>query len=73
MPRTKNITPKYELKVNCGDENLHTGTYCSLKEIAFHLNFPYTTITDIFQGRRVSLNSYANCKYFPKIEITNLN
>ena len=40
MPRTKNITPKYELKVNCGDENLHTGTYCSLKEIASHLNFP---------------------------------
>ncbi len=73
MPRSANKKPKYELNVECGDTKLHHGTYCSLKEIASHLNFPYTSITDIYEGRRKSLNKYENCIYFPKITISNLN
>ena len=72
MPRTKNITPKYRLTVKMEDDLLHDNNYCSLLEISKYLNFPYTTITDIHEGRRKSLNKYQKCRYFPNIEITKI-
>lgn len=73
MPRAKNTTLKYNLSVNCNGTQLHNSDYCSLREVAEHLNFPYTTITDIYEGRRKSMNKYAECKYFPSINITKLS
>ena len=73
MPRTQNITPKYNLKVVVDENTLHNENYCSLKEISAFMEFPYTTITDIYEGRRKSLNKYEKCKYFPLLTITRLN
>ena len=63
MPRTQNSKPKYVLSVDCNGETLHNENYCSLKEISSYLNLPYTTTTDIYEGRRKSMNKYAKCKY----------
>tara|TARA_R110002096_G_scaffold129725_3_gene278698 strand:+ start:7014 stop:7256 length:243 start_codon:yes stop_codon:yes gene_type:complete len=69
MPRTENSTLKYNLSVRCDGNEVHNNNYCSLKEIAKHLNFPYCGITDIYEGRRKSMTKYANCKYFPSLTI----
>ncbi len=73
MPRSANINKKFNLSIECDDKEIHNDDYCSLKEISSYLNFPYSTITDIYQNRRVSLNKYEKCKFFPKINITLLS
>ena len=72
MPRTKNVTPKYNLKVMLEDDLLHDNNYCSLLEISEYMKFPYTSITDIYEGRRKSLNKYQKCRFFPNMEITKI-
>ena len=73
MTRSCNINKKYELTILCDGTQIHKGEYCSLREISAFLNFPYSTITDIYQDRRKSLNKYQKCKFFPKMEITLLD
>ena len=73
MPRSCNIKKKFNLSVICDENEIHNSDYCSLKEISAYLNFPYSTITDIYQNRRVSLNKYEKCKYFPRIAINLLS
>jgi hypothetical protein len=70
MPRSANKKLKYNLSVNCNGTQLHNENYCSLKEISNYLNIPYTTTTDIYEGRRKSMNKYSNCKFFPELSIT---
>ena len=73
MPRSANINKKFNLSIKCDEKEIHSGEYCSLKEISSFLNFPYSTITDIYQNRRKSLNKYEKCKFFPQMSITLLN
>ena len=70
---SKNKKKKYNLKVEVGGETKCDENFCSLNEISKKLNIPYHTISDVYEGRRVSFNRVSECEYFPKIMISRIN
>ena len=70
---SKNKKPKYNLRVELMGETQCDENFCSLGEIGKKLNMKYHTISDVYEGRRVSFNRFNECEYFPKISITKLN
>ncbi len=67
-----NKKKKYNLKVELLGETKCDEDFCSLNEISKKLNIPYHTISDVYEGRRVSFNRYNKCEYFPVIKISKL-
>jgi len=65
-----NKKKRYNLKVVLMGETKCDEDFCSLAEISKKLNIPVHTITDVYEGRRLSFNRFNKCEFFPTISIT---
>ena len=70
---SKNKKEKYNLRVELMGETKCDENFVSLGDISKKLNIKYHTISDVYEGRRVSFNRFNNCEFFPKISITKLD
>ena len=70
---SKNKKKKYNLKVEVDGESRLDEDFCSLNEISKKLNIPYHTISDVYEGRRLSFNRFNERSFFPKITISKIS
>ena len=70
---SKNKKLKYRLLIEIMGETKCDEKFTTLQELSKKIGIPYHTISDVYEGRRVSFNRWNNCPYMPKIQITKLN
>ena len=72
-PNSKNKQLKYRLVIDVMGRIECDEKFTTLQELSKKINIPYHTISDVYEGRRVSFNRWSDCEYMPKITITKLN
>ena len=70
---SKNKRLKYHLVIKLMGETKCDEYFTTLSELSKKIGIPYHTISDVYEGRRVSFNRWAECPYMPNIQITKLN
>ena len=69
---SKNKKLKYHLVIEVMGKTACDEKFTTLQELSKKINIPYHTISDVYEGRRVSFNRWSECEYMPKISITKL-
>ena len=70
---SKNKRLKYRLVIELMGETKCDEYFTTLSELSKKIGIPYHTISDVYEGRRVSFNRWDKCPYMPKISISKLN
>lgn len=70
---SKNKKLKYHLQIKVMGKTECDEKFTTLSELSKKIGIPYHTISDVYEGRRVSFNRWSECEYMPKILITKLN